>query len=253
MLLKFKKIEKFFRVKTFITTINWWVSTGNYNNFNLALHTGDKKEKVLENRKILAEKIWKDKIDFIYLNQVHSDNVILITEKDKWETCFDTNLDYTADAMITNKRWVVLTILIADCVPIIVFDRWKKVIWAIHSGWKWTEKNILKSTILKMKNIFNSNIKDIYIWIWPSISEKNYEVWDWVALKFSKRDYEKKENWKYNLNLQKIVFNQALSLWIADENIEIFNKCSFENSDLFFSARRDWIKSGRFWVWIYLN
>ena len=57
MLLKFEKIEKFFRVKTFITTKKWWVSDGKYKSLNLALHVWDKKENVLENRKILAEKI----------------------------------------------------------------------------------------------------------------------------------------------------------------------------------------------------
>jgi YfiH family protein len=145
-----------------------------------------------------------------------------------------------------------LMILVADCVPILVYDRAKKVVWAIHSGWKGTHKNILKKTILKMQSNFSSKTKDIFVWIWPSICEKNYEVWEEVAKKFSKRDYEK--IWeKYKLNLQKIVFNQALDLWIPDENIEVYNKCSLENEDLFFSARRDWIESGRFWVGIYLK
>ena len=55
------------------------------------------------------------------------------------------------------------------------------------------------------------------------------------------------------MNLQHIIFNQILDMWIPDENIEVMNKCSLENNDLFFSARKDWIKSGRFGVGIYLN
>ncbi len=253
MLLKFEKLDKFFRLKTFITTKKWWVSSWKYKSLNLAFHTGDKKEKVIENRRILAEELWKDKIDFIYPNQIHSDKVMIITEKDKWETSFEINEDYSCDAIITNKRWIVLMILVADCVPIVVYDKTKKVVWAIHSGWKWTSKNILKKTIIKMQKNFWIKTKDIFVWIWPSICEKNYEVGEEVVKNFSKRDYEKKENWKYNLNLQRVVFNQALDLWIPDENIEIFNQCSLEKEDLFFSARRDWIESGRFGVGIYLK
>jgi copper oxidase (laccase) domain-containing protein len=59
------------------------VSSGAYKSLNLAFHTGDKKENVLENRRILAEELGKDKIDFIFPNQIHSDKVGIITEKDK--------------------------------------------------------------------------------------------------------------------------------------------------------------------------
>lgn len=252
MLKKIKIFSECIEINHFITTRKWWNSVWKYEWLNLALHTGDDDEKVLVNRKILTDNVWKREEAFIYLNQIHSTEVFIAKNNDKWRWSKQIDQDLNYDSVITSEKGIGLMILVADCVPIIIFDTVKKVVWVIHSGWKWTKGQILKKTIDKCIEIYWSNPKDILVWIWPSISQKKYEVWIDVAFNFGNNFYIQNENNKFNLDLQGIIKSQALEIWILENNLEIIDICSFENEDLFFSARRDWLKSWRFWMWIYL-
>ncbi len=247
-------IKKLKNVKHFISSNFWWVSSWNYKSLNLALHTKDKKENVIENRKILAKNFWENLDNFIFMKQIHSDKIVVVWEKNKWNWVYDEKNAIIWDAIITNKKWIILVVLVADCVPIILYDKKNKVIWVVHAGWRWTQKKILKKTIEKFVKNFNSKTKNIIVWIWPHISKKNYEVWEKVFLQFEKKFYKikkKSENKKAFLNLEKANISQLIEMWIAKKNIKKSKICSFENKNLF-SARKFWVKSGRFWMWIML-
>lgn len=249
-MLNFKIFKNFPEIEIFITTKENWVSEWVYEWLNLALHVWDDEKKVLENRKILSEKFWKNPKDFVYMDQIHWDKVEILNE---WKWFFDINSAPKCDWIITNKKDLVLMVLVADCVPVVVFDRKNKVVSVVHAWWKWTEKNILKKTLEKMEKHFWTELKNVLVWIWPSICQKNYEVWKDVFKNFSENFFDKKSEEKALLNLQEINKFQALEKWVLEKNIEIINLCSLENKDLFFSARRDWVMSWRFWIWVYLK
>jgi YfiH family protein len=147
-------------IKTFSDISDW----------NLALHIWDDEKKVIKNRKILASKLNKNLEDFIYMNQIHWGIVKNVLEKKKIYKC---------DALVTKEKWIVLSVLVADCVPLLFYDDINEVVWVAHAGWKWTNKKIVQNTINEMLEIWAKK-ENIKIIIWPSINQCSYEIWEEV-------------------------------------------------------------------------
>ena len=222
-----------------------------YSDWNLALHIWDDDNIVISNRQKLSSKLNKNLEDFIYIDQIHSGDIKVVWEINKWSWTISLSNALTCDWLVTNKKWIVLSVLVADCLPILLYDEKNEIIWTTHAWWKWTNKNILKNTINKMLELW-ANIKNINIVIWPAINQCSYEVWKEVGINF--RDEIKTEllNNKQYLDLKKENKLQAFELWIKEDNIEIINIDTFSDKN-YFSARRDWFKKGRFWGFIYIK
>lgn len=95
-----------------------------------------------------------NKIDLmrgVFCQQTHSDNIYVVEESDagRGSVSFETGIPDT-DALLTNIPGITLNILVADCVPILLYDPVKKAVGAVHAGWRGTMKLILKKTIIKM-------------------------------------------------------------------------------------------------------
>ncbi|HHS92747.1 MAG TPA: peptidoglycan editing factor PgeF, partial [Campylobacterales bacterium] len=184
---------------------------------------------------------------FIGASQTHSANIFIV-EKD--ETLGWNSLDdaiQNCDALITNRPNIMLTILTADCVPILLFDPVQNVIAAVHAGWKGTKEQILHKTVKSMHENFNSNPKNIISGIGPSIGRCCYEV-DWnVAQHFSKIEssYLQKRD-KYMLDLALINKYQLLKAGLEEKNIELSNICTSCENETYFSYRKEGGCSGRF-------
>ena len=120
----------------------------------------------------------------------------------------------------------------------------RKVIAAVHSGWRGTEKQILKKTIQKLFNDFKSNPLDLVCYISPSISLRNYEVGEEVASLFDNK-FVKTEKKKYYLDLAGANYQMLIDSGIKSSNVQLSGLCSFEYKDLLHSYRRDGSRSGR--------
>ncbi len=101
--------------------------------------------------------------------QTHSNKVISIT-KDA-----DLGQRPEADGMVTNQRGIVLTILTADCCPLVFADPERNVIGACHAGWRGAVNGIIGETIAQMVRL-GAEIDNIVSAIGPTISGQNYEV-----------------------------------------------------------------------------
>jgi len=215
-------------------------------NFSLALHTGEEPQKIIENRTAIAKNF--PNMHFIVANQTHSDNIVIIKEKNKtWLSSREEHAIEDCDALITNRTDIMLTILTADCVPILLFDPKQNVVAAIHAGWKGTEQEIAAKTVKKMQEEFNSNPKDIIAGVAPSIGRCCYEV-DWnVAQHFEaiENAYDKKGD-KYMLDLPYVNKLQLLNAGLLEENIEMSNICTACEVEDYFSYRKEGGCSGRF-------
>ena len=124
--------------------------------------------------------------------------------------------------------------------PILIYDKHKKIISAIHAGWKGAYKEIIKKVInFLIKN--GSETKNLVGIIGPCISQKNYEVKKDFKEKFNKKDKKNKKFFKIIKNktyfsLNKYIYYQLEKLGV--KNLEIINKNTFETKNNFFSARR---------------
>ena len=97
-------------------------SRGIYKSLNCGLGSKDKKGNVIQNLKIVKNKINKGGKDIFLLHQIHSNKFIFINKK------FNSNKKrFKADAIITNQPQLPIAILTADCVPILLFDK-KKIL-----------------------------------------------------------------------------------------------------------------------------
>ena len=216
--------------------------------FSLALHTGEDSESIVSNRKLLSKAVGShDDLHFIVANQTHSDHIKVITHKEDqgWATIEDAIED--CDALITNIPGIVLNILTADCVPILLYDKEKKVIAAIHAGWKGTEAHIALKTVQKMQAVYGCNPEDIIAGIAPSIGPCCYEVGKDVAEHF----FNLPESFttvddKYMLDLPYINQQQLLTSGLHEENIQMSGICTACEVTQFFSYRKEKGCSGRF-------
>jgi len=213
--------------------------------FSLALHTQENPQQILENRKALQQHF--PNMYFIVANQTHSANIHIVTKKESvgWES--EQSSIENCDALISNQKGIMLTILTADCVPILLLDPINQVVAAIHAGWRGTEQEIVLKTVKKMQEVFNSNPKEIVAGIAPSIGTCCYEV-DWNVAKHFKeiKDAYTQQDDKYMLNLPLINKKQLLNIGLQEEKIELSNICTACEVEHYFSYRKEQGCSGRF-------
>lgn len=212
---------------------------------SLALHTQENPDDILKNRQILNQQF--PTYHFIGAYQTHSDNIYVIKNEKSlgWNSLEDAIAN--CDALITNQKNVMLTVLTADCVPILLHDPINHVVAAVHAGWKGTKNEILIKTIKRMQEEFSSNPQEMIAGIAPSIGQCCYEV-DWnVAQHFSdiKNSYTQHKD-KYMLDLPFINQHQLLKAGLKEENIELSGICTACENEHYFSYRKEGGCSGRF-------
>jgi len=237
---KFESFKKYKDIAHLVTTKEGWVS-GSKPRF-----TGDSEAIYYGFRKELAISCELNADQFVFPRQTHSDRVVVVTSENMTNTIDDT------DALITNERGLFICVQTADCVPILLFDPAKKVVAAVHAGWKGTISKIAGKTVAKMNETFGCNPADIVAGIGPSIHMHAYEVGPEVVETVEANFNNHTALLKPSMNEGKAYFdlweaNQTVLMesGIPEENIELMGLCSFEHADLFYSARRDGSDTGR--------
>jgi YfiH family protein len=234
-LIKSKKLSKFQQINHGFFDKKGGKSTGIYKSLNCGVGSSDSKKNVLNNLKIVCKKINCSSKNLILLNQIHSSKFYFINKNYKFK-----KKKLNGDALITNVKKIALGVLVADCVPILIYDKNLKIISAIHAGWKSVYKEIIKK-VVKFLIKKGSNTKNLVAVIGPSISEKSYEVQKDFKDKFLKKDKQSKFFFKIRKNktyfsLNKYVYYHLKKLGI--KNLEIIKKNTFDPKNNFFSARR---------------
>lgn len=244
---KFEILSPFTELQHFSTIREGGTSTGSYHSLNLGLSSGDHPAEVLENRNILCNSLQIPYTQLILPKQTHSRNVKIIKEDFEFLTKDERQVFLReTDALITDVKGIAIAVKTADCVPILLFDHKKKIIATIHAGWRGTLSEITLITVKKMILEFGSSANDIFAGIGPSISPDVYEVGKEVWELFDPLYHtDAKDHTKRFLNLWKANYLQLTGSGVPAENIETAGLCTWSNPSLFYSARRDGIKTGR--------
>ena len=234
-MIKSKKLSKFQQINHGFFDKKGGKSTGIYKSLNCGIGSYDSKKNVLSNLKIVCKKINCSSKNLVLLNQIHSNKFYFINKNYKFK-----KKKLNGDALITNVKKIALGVLVADCVPVLIYDKNLKIISAIHAGWKGVYKEIIKK-VVKFLIKKGSNTKNLVAVIGPSISEKSYEVQKDFKSKFLKKDKQSKFFFKIRKNktyfgLNKYVYYHLKKLGI--KNLEIIKKNTFDPKNNFFSARR---------------
>ena len=117
-----KKLKKFENIKHCFFSRKNGFSKGYYESLNCGLGSDDQRENVLKNLELVSKKIGCKKESLITLNQKHSDQVIYF----KNERSAKNKL--TGDAMVSEVKNIGISILTADCAPVLFYDPNKKII-----------------------------------------------------------------------------------------------------------------------------
>jgi len=155
----------------------------------------------------------------------------------------------TADAVITAEKNILIGVKAADCVPMLIFDNVKKVIGAVHAGWRGTSGGIIIRTVDALKKSFGSTPEDLLIAVGPSIKGCSYEVNGEVKSSVTKATgrggYFRRAGDKYFIDLPEANKLQAVSAGIPERNIWTSEDCTFCNPEIYHSYRRSGEGAGR--------
>ena len=230
-----KKLQKFKNLKHCFFSRKNGVSRGIYDSLNCGIGSHDNKENVLKNLELVSKKIGCKKDLLITLNQKHSNKVIYFENKT------DVKNKLHGDAIISRVKNVAIGILAADCAPILIYEKYNKIIGCIHAGWKGALNEIIENTLEKLKEM-GGNQKNLIVSIGPCISKENYEVKNDFYLEFSKKSKNSEQFFSKN---NKNTFNFDLRAFVNSKfknfNIQIIDNIlidSFSNENECFSFRR---------------
>ena len=156
-----------------------------------------------------------------------------------------------ADGLVTTNSNILLTLKVADCVPVFLYEPLKRIIGLLHSGWRGTVENIVSNAIkLMQKN--GADPREIRCFLGPAIGKCCYEV-DWEVSQNindeakEKMDYEK---WKVDLHGQ--IRYQLTELGVPTNSIRASNICTYESPE-YHSYRRDGENAGRMYAFLSLK
>lgn len=197
--------------------------------FRCPFFRGEWKWEALEYKRSLADSLQIENKNLIFLNQTHSSEVAIINNENQAKEVY-------ADAALTQISGLGLWVLTSDCLPIFLYDPVQKIAWVMHAGWKWLEANIISKTIEKSIKNYCSEVKNMRIYVGPSICHNCYEVWEEFLEKFP--NYVIEKSGKYFLDLKKIAKSEILKNGVKSENIEISDECTYCKKEKFHSYRR---------------
>jgi YfiH family protein len=153
--------------RSLFTSRNGGVSVAPFESLNLALHVGDDPEVVKKNREILASRCGAAPTAFYFMNQVHGNEIAVVTENTS------PNEVPTVDALFTTLRGKYLVTLIADCIPLLLHS--EHAVAAVHVG----RQGLVRGVFEKTLEVFAQHkiaAHEIKAEMGPSICGRCYEV-----------------------------------------------------------------------------
>ena len=168
-------------VEALVTTRHGGVSAGRYATLNLSFAVGDEAANVRENRRRAAAALGADPAGFVFAAQVHGRHAEVVSAADRGRgTLSAGDAVGPADALVTAAPGTVLAILVADCVPIVLYDPGAHVLACVHAGWRGTVARAAEAALAAMCSL-GTRPRDVIAGIGPSVAAGSYQVGEEVA------------------------------------------------------------------------
>lgn len=185
-------------------------------------------------------------------HQIHQDRIAVIDRPDYTRDALEGY-----DAFVTDLPGVAIGVRTADCVPVLLYDPSRRVVAAVHAGWKGTVLQIVRKTIWKMELLFQCRAEDLRAIIGPSIGPDSFQVGEEVAAQFKMAGFPMDTIWSFQGpgDGSPMSGGHHIDLWEANrwllvqsglkpENIQLAGVDTY-TSPSFFSARREGVQCGR--------
>ncbi|NTU66536.1 MAG: peptidoglycan editing factor PgeF [Candidatus Moranbacteria bacterium] len=188
-----------------------------------------------ENREAFFEKTVIDSGSVFSAGLVHGGNSEIVSHGGR-------KVISGTDALATKEKGIFLSITVADCVPVFLFDPINSIIAIAHAGWKGTVGNVLENTLENISKLGGS-IEELHVALGPGIDVCHFEIRKDVLKEFSgHEEFIMKKEGKMFVDLKGIITKKLLLAGVAGRNIENDPACTYCNENLF-SYRRDRVGS----------
>lgn len=223
------------------------VSPEPWASLNFGISTGDEPKRARENHQRAFTALGRDPNSMADLWQVHSAEVVMVTEPHRAEARLPK-----ADGMVTDRPEVTLFMRFADCVPVLLFDPVKRAVGIVHAGWKGTALKAAAAGVRKMTEQFGTRPADLIAGIGPSIGPDHYEIGSEVVEQIRTAFPHR---WLELLALRRQDGSVHLDLWAANRitleeagvgQVEVAGICTACHTDDYFSHRAERGRTGRF-------
>lgn len=210
-------------VNAFFTTRDFCIFSKENNN----------SDEIINNRKILTNYLKIKEENLITCVQTHGKNIKIA----------NVGVDYQdTDSLILTQKNAGIFLNFADCTPVILYDKNKKIGAVAHAGWRGTVEKIGQLTVIKMMKEFSSNPEDIIALIGPCIGQCCFNVGEEVAQKLvnctnNGQEFCKIQNDIIFVDLKGI--NKSQLEEIGVRNIDVCPYCTVCNNDDFYSYRKE--------------
>ena len=161
------------------------------------------------------------------------------------------------DALVTARPGIAVGVHTADCVPILLYDPQRRVVAAVHSGWKGTVQRISQKVLFVMKQTFGCRSEDIRAAIGPAIGPASFQVGEEVVQFFKEQNFPLEDIWSFRPGFSGVPMADGHHIdlfkahrWLLEEAgvpaacIQVAGIDSYTDP-AFFSARREGLTCGR--------
>jgi len=207
-------------------------SRGPWAYFNLGAHVGDEARAVALNRARLAAQIGARPV---FLDQVHGADVVSLDR--------DTPDGLRADAAMTDVAGIACTVLMADCLPVLLTDAVGHRVAAVHCGWRGLAGGVLDKALALFADLRNP----VIAWLGPCIGPERFEVGLEVRTAFMTHDagaaacFVPQSNGKWLADLPALARRRLAAAGVTHVlgNDGSAPWCTVQNAARYFSYRRD--------------
>jgi len=244
------------RVRALCTSRHGGSSTGAYDTLNLGAHVGDAPASVAANRAALAQALG---VRPVFLTQVHGSRLLMLDGASADEQ--------VADAAMTKQPGLACTVMVADCLPLLMTDQLGARVAAVHAGWRGLAGDQGLGVLETSCQAFGcdslatgqARTADLMVWLGPCIGPSAFEVGEEVRQLFvahdpaSARLFLPKAPGKWLADLPGLARQRLSALGVT----RVYGNdgsppwCTVSQSSRFFSHRRDRV-SGRMAACIWL-
>jgi hypothetical protein len=168
--------------------------------------------------------------------QVHSSRVQVVNEP---ESVGET------DGLVTDTPGLFLSVVTADCLPVFLWTTDGAVVGILHAGWRGTAAGIVRNAVQAIRREYAVRPQDAAALLGPCISPPFYEVGSEVARRFPSACLQPSRDGRFLLDLKRANRIQLQTAGVPREAIFSDDRCTFENSGVFFSYRSEGPRAGR--------
>lgn len=212
-----------------------------FNSLNTSFGVGDDSAHVKRNRLAIQSSLNARRM--VFARQVHGVDILVVSAENDDRQLQGADRPPKVDALVTNLRQRFLTVQVADCQPVLLYDPHHEVVANIHAGWRGSIRNIIGRTIQSMQNAFRSDPGDIIAGIGPSLGRCCAEFTNFRR-EIPRRFWAYK-NSDHHFDFWAISRDQLATAGVRPENILLGGICTRCHPELFFSYRGEGI-TGRF-------